>query len=166
MKRLVMWFALTAVTLASGCRGDQGSSPLGGDCGGGADTACRVTFRSLLVAPGQFDGRVIRIEGYLGVSMRFFSLHASKELFDAGVSDEVALRLRGPMQLQEKIFNEYAYTWVSVIGVFKLRKKNGTTDDLLIGELAPPIEVRSLQPLGANQRAEFGEVVLDLEDLN
>ncbi len=70
------------------------------------------------------------------------------------------------MQLQEKIFNEYAYTWVSVIGVFKLRKKNGTTDDLLIGELAPPIEVRSLQPLGANQRAEFGEVVLDLEDLN
>lgn len=92
-------------------------------------------------------------------------LNSSKALFEAGVTDEVAIRLRGPVDVQERIFQEHAYSWVSVIGTFKIRATTGTTEDLLLGELFAPLEVRSLRLPLEVRRHSFDEVILDLEDI-
>lgn len=130
------------------------------------DAACRVTFRALASNPSSFNGRKVRIEGYLGISARLFVLSSSKELFEAGVSDEVSVRIRGPMESQQKIYDQHAYTWVSVTGNFRTRKKDGTTYDLLIGELHAPLEVRSLRFPIPRRRETFDEAALELEDMN
>lgn len=92
-------------------------------------------------------------------------LNSSKELFEAGVTDEVAIRLRGPVDVQKRIFQEHAYSWVSVVGTFKIRATTGTIDDLLLGELFAPLEVRSLRLPLAVGRHSFGDVILNLEDI-
>lgn len=130
------------------------------------DAPCRVSFRALASNPESFNGRKVRIEGYLGISARLFVLSSSKELFDAGVSDEVSVRIRGPMESQQKIYDQHAYTWVSVTGTFRTREKDGTTYDLLIGELHAPIEARSLRAPIPQRRENFDEAALDLGDLN
>ena len=129
------------------------------------DAACRVSFRALASDPASFNGRKVRVEGYLGVSAMLFVLSSSKELFDAGVSDEVFVRIRGPMESQQNIYDQHAYTWVSVTGTFRTREKDGTTYDLLIGELHAPIEARSLRPPIPQRRETFDEAALDLGDL-
>ncbi len=126
--------------------------------------ACRATFRALAEDPHGFDGRRIRVEGYLGVSRALFVLSSSKELFEAGVTDESSIRIRGPMDVQERIFQEHAYSWVSVTGTFKDREKTGTTDDLLLGEIFA-LEVQSLRWPVEVERAAFGDVLLNLEDI-
>ena len=101
----------------------------------------------------------------MAVTRGMFVLTSSKELLEAGMSDEVALRIRGPVDLQRSVFDKHAYTWVSVTGVFSTREKNGTTDDLLLGELNPPLDV---SPLGRGvpfQKQEFKDVLVELEDL-
>jgi hypothetical protein len=99
------------------------------------------------------------------VAGRIFVLSASKELLEAGVSDEIALRIRGPVDLQRSIFDQHAYTWVSIIGVFNVRKKNGTTDDLLLGEISPPLQVAPLRFEIPSRRQEFSEIGVDLQDM-
>lgn len=159
--------ALLLVALTSGCAKDPAVSL---DCPalphGMTDMPCRASFRALANDPAAFDGRRVRMEGYLGVSARFFVLSSSKELFDAGVNDDTRVRIRGPMDSQQKIYDQYAYSWVAVTGTFRIRKKNGTTDDILIGELHPPMEVNALQFPIPHRRETFDEVALELEDLN
>ncbi|HDS1511132.1 hypothetical protein I5U67_12395 [Stenotrophomonas maltophilia] len=135
-------------------------------CGGVMQNACRATFRALAEDPHGFDGRRIRVEGYLGASRALFVLSSSKELFEAGLTDESSIRIRGPMDVQERIFQEHAYSWVSVTGTFKDREKTGTTDDLLLGEIFAPLDVQSLRWPVEVERATFGEVLLNLEDIN
>lgn len=151
--------------LATGCVGESAPSASIEACGASNENACRVTFRRLVEAPESFAGRVVRVDGYLGVKRGFFTLNSSKELFDAGVSDEVSIRIRGSADLQQKIFDEYSYTWVSIIGTFRLKSKNGTVSDLLIGELHPPLEVNSLGYPGSERNQSFNDAALDLEDL-
>jgi hypothetical protein len=105
------------------------------------------------------------MEGYLGESLGMVVLSSSKELVEAGVRDEVSVRIRGPVETQESIFDQHAYTWVSVTGVFNVKEKNGTTDDLLLGQLSPPLAVRSLQFPAPIQKAGFGDIILDMEDI-
>lgn len=126
---------------------------------------CRVSFRALAQGPARFDGRRIRVEGYLGVSRELFVLSSSKELFEAGVTHETSIRIRGPMDVQERIFQKHAYSWVSVAGTFKDREKTGTTEDLLLGEIFAPLEVQSLRWPVEVERATFGDVLLNLEDI-
>lgn len=130
------------------------------------DGACRVSFRALAADPASFNGRKVRVEGYLGVSARLFVLSSSKELFEAGVTDEVFVRIRGPVESQRQIFDQHAYSWVSVTGTLRTREKNGTTDDILIGELHPPVEVKALRLPVPERRESFDEAVIDLGDLN
>jgi len=108
---------------------------------------------------------MIRIEGYLAVSRDLFVLNSSKEFYEAGVTDETSIRIRGPMDVQERIFQEHAYSWVSVIGTFRDREKTGTTEDLLLGEIFAPLEVRPLGLPVEVKRQTFGDVLLDLEDI-
>jgi len=105
------------------------------------------------------------VEGYLGVSRGLFVLNSSKELFEAGVTEETQVRIKGPIDLQRDVFNRYAYSWVSVTGEFRLRKTDGSTDDLLLGEMHAPLDVQSLRVPGPIPRATFGDVSVDLEDL-
>lgn len=154
------WLGLCLVAVCSAAGAASGSG-----CGGSQESACRVTFRSLVESPDRFNGRTVRIEGYLGVSRKIFSIYASKESFEAGISDEVAIRIRGALPVQEKIFREHAYTWVSMVGVFRMRAKTGTTNDVLIGEIFPPFEVRPLQIPGVDPRRGFDEVLIELEDM-
>ncbi|WP_367381719.1 hypothetical protein [Stenotrophomonas cyclobalanopsidis] len=163
MKSVTLWCVLMVAVLTSGCRGDAPASSSA--CGGSQESVCRVTFRSLVESPDLFTGRTVRIEGYLGVSRKFFSIYASKESFDAGISDEVAIRIRGSLPVQENIFREHAYTWVSMVGVFRMREKTGTTNDVLIGEIFPPFEVHPLQVPGVDPQRGFDEVLIELEDL-
>lgn len=135
------------------------------DCGRSAQPACSVSFRAIAQDSQRFDDRSIRIEGYLGVSRELFVLNSSQELFEAGVTDEIAIRLRGPVDVQERIFQEHAYSWVSVVGTFKIRATTGTTEDLLLGELFAPLEVRSLRLPLEVRRHSFDDVILDLEDI-
>ncbi len=114
--------------------------------------------------PRLFDGKSIRVEGYLGVSRGLFVLNSSKELFEAGVTDETQVRI-SPIDLQRDVFNRYAYSWVSVTGEFRLRRTDGSTDDLLLGEMHAPLDVQSLRVPGPIPRATFGDVSVDLEDL-
>lgn len=156
---LVLAFAL------AGCSPVGNPAQQGPACGKRAQPACRVSFRALAQDSHRFDGRSIRIEGYLGVSMGLFVLNSSKELFEAGVTDEVAIRIRGPLDVQERIFKEHAYSWVSLVGTYRVTAKAGTTDDLLLGEIFAPLEVRSIiLPLEV-RRQSFDEVFLDLDDL-
>lgn len=129
------------------------------------ESACRVSFRALAADPASFNGRKVRVEGYLGVSGRLFVLSSSKELFDAGVSDEVFVRIRGPINSQRQMFYQHAYSWVSVTGTFRTKEKNGTTDDILIGELHSPTEVKALRLPIPERRETFDEAVIDLRDL-
>lgn len=113
------------------------------------------------------DSMVVRYvsRGYLGVSTGLFVLNSSKELFEAGVTDEVAIRIRGPIDVQERIFKEHAYSWVSLVGTYRVKAKAGTTDDLLLGEIFAPLEVRSIMSPLELRRQSFDEVFLDLDDL-
>lgn len=131
-----------------------------------AEPYCRVSFPALAQDSHRFDGRLIRIEGYLGVSRDQFVLNSSKELYEAGVTADVAIRIRGPLDVQERIFQEHAYSWVSLAGTFRINtQEDRNTDDLLIGEVFAPLEVQSLTfPLEV-RRQGFGEVLLDLDDL-
>lgn len=135
------------------------------NCGRTVQNACRVTFRALASDASGFNGRMIRIEGYLAVSRDLFVLNSSKEFYEAGVTDETSIRIRGPMDVQERIFQEYAYSWVSVVGTFRDREKTGTTEDLLLGEIFAPLEVRPLGLPVEVKRQTFGDVLLDLEDI-
>ncbi|MBD8694648.1 hypothetical protein [Stenotrophomonas sp. CFBP 13718] len=108
----------------------------------------------------------MRIEGYLVVSAGLFVLSSSKELFDAGVADEVFVRIRGPLDSQRQMYDQHGYSWVSVTGTFKTKERNGTTDDILIGELHPPTEVRALRFPIPRRRETFDEAAIDLKDLN
>lgn len=133
-------------------------------CGGtGSEATCRATFRALAQDVARFEGKKIRIEGFLVVERGLFLLYASRELYEAGVTDEVAVRLRGPVEEQERIFKDHAYSWVSIVGGFRANVRNGTTDDLLLGELHSPLEVRSLRwvPL---KREQFDDVRIDLKE--
>lgn len=134
-------------------------------CGETVQNACRVTFRALASGASGFNGRMIRVEGYLAVSRDLFVLNSSKELYEAGVTDESSIRIRGPMDVQERIFQEHAYSWVSVIGTFRDREKTGTTEDLLLGEIFATLDVRPLGLPVEVKRQTFGEVLLDLEDI-
>lgn len=134
-------------------------------CGEAVQNACRVTFRALANDASGFNGRIIRVEGYLSVSRDLFVLSSSKELYEAGVTDETSIRIRGPMDVQERIFQEHAYSWVSVIGTFRDREKTGTTEDLLLGEIFAPLDVQSLRWPVEVERATFGDVLLNLEDI-
>lgn len=130
------------------------------------ESVCRVSFRALAADPASFDGRKVRIEGYLVVSARLFVLSSSKELFDAGVTDEVFVRIRGPLDSQRQMYDQHGYSWVSVTGTFKTKERNGTTDDILIGELHRPTEVRALRFPIPRRRETFDEAAIDLKDLN
>lgn len=145
---------------------EQEGSVSGLACGQASQPACRVTFRAIAADRHQYDGRIVRIEGYLGVSRGFFVVASSKELYEAGVSDEVEIRIRGRLTDQERIFKESAYSWVSAEGTFKVRKRNGTTDDLLLGELFVAHDVRPLMRGVEFRRQDFGKVVLELDDVN
>lgn len=134
-------------------------------CGVSDRPVCRVSFRALATNPDRYDGRSVRVEGYLGVSRGLFVLSSSEESFEAGVTDETGVRIRGPVDLQRRVFDQHAYSWVSVAGAFRLRKKDESTDDLLLGEIHAPLDVRSLRIPGPVPRAAFEEVALDLEDL-
>jgi len=155
---------LFAVVLL-GCQ--QRSAPIGEnqDCGSTVETPCRASFRSLAASPSSYEGRVVRLEGYLTVERDRFVLYSSKELFEAGVQEEVAVKLRGPIEVQERIFNQHAYSWVSLVGKFMARKTVGTTKDLLLGEVHAPLVVRPLRSLGPPEKRTFGDVILDMEDL-
>lgn len=154
-----------AISVVS-CGDQEGrQTPPAKDCGIGQNPACRVGFRALAATPRLFDGKSIRVEGYLGVSRGLFVLNSSKELFEAGVTDETQVRIRGPIDLQRDVFNRYAYSWVSVTGEFRLRRTDGSTDDLLLGEMHAPLDVQSLRVPGPIPRATFGDVSVDLEDL-
>jgi len=83
-----------------------------------------------------------------------FVLSSSEESFEAGVTDETEVRIRGPVDLQRRVFDQHAYPWVSVGGAFRLREKDASTDDLLLGEIHAPLDVRSLR----NPAQLFGEV--------
>ncbi|MFL4596822.1 hypothetical protein ACJ6WI_06045 [Stenotrophomonas maltophilia] len=135
------------------------------NCGGTLQNACRVTFRALASDASEFNGRIIRIEGYLAVSRDLFVLNSSKEFYEAGVTDETSIRIRGPMDVQERIFQEHAYSWVSVIGTFRDREKTGTTEDLLLGEIFAPLDVHPLGLPVEVKRQTFGDVLLNLEDI-
>lgn len=165
----VLWGNLlllaASATLLVGCGEQAAMSSTGKRCDAYGDSPCRVSFRALASAPQSYGGRVIRMEGYLAVSGRMFVLSSSKELLEAGVSDEVSVRITGPIEEQRAIFDEHAYTWVSVIGRFTVREKDDTTNDLLLGELSAPLEVSPLRFPIPLQRQTFGELSLDLEDL-
>ena len=149
-----------------GCGLQQGGqTPSAKVCGIGQNPVCRVSFRALAATPRLFDGKSIRMEGYLGVSRGLFVLSSSKELFEAGVTDETEVRISGPTDLQRGVFDRYAYSWVSVTGVFRLRRTDGSTDDLLLGEMHAPLDVQSLRIPGPIPKATFGDVSVDLEDL-
>lgn len=134
-------------------------------CGESGQPACRATFRAVAADKHRYDGRSIRIEGYLAVSRDLFVITSSKELYEAGVTDEVAVRIRGRLADQERAFNAHAYTWVSAIGRFKSAGDSGTTTDLLLGELYLTGDMRPLLDDVAFRRQEFKEVVLDLRDI-
>lgn len=133
---------------------------------GSAENPCRATFRALAEDAHRFDGRMVRMEGYLGVSRGNFVLSASKELHEAGVTGEVDVRIRGRLEDQERIFKAYAYSWVVAEGTFRTVKKDGTTQDLLLGDLFVTDQVRPLMAGSEYRRQEFGEVLLELQDLN
>lgn len=155
---------LFAVVLL-GCQ--QRAAPIGEnqDCGSTVETPCRASFRSLAASPSSYEERVVRLEGYLTVERETFVLYSSKELFEAGVQEEVAVKLRGPIEAQERIFNQHAYSWVSLVGKFMARQTDGTTEDLLLGEVHAPLVVRPLRSLGPPAKRTFGDVILDMEDL-
>jgi len=144
---------------------EGGKTPPPKACGIGQNPVCRVSFRALAASPRLFDGKSIRMEGYLGVSRGLFVLSSSKELFEAGVTDETEVRISGPTDLQRGVFDRYAYSWVSMTGVFRLRRMDGLTDDLLLGEMHAPLDVQSLRVPGPIPKATFGDVSVDLEDL-
>ncbi|WP_191850779.1 hypothetical protein [Stenotrophomonas sp. SXG-1] len=150
----------------AGCRHQEGGGePSGKSCGVEGSSTCRVSFRELAATPRLFDGKLVRMEGYLGVSRELFVLSSSKELFEAGVTEETQVRIRGPVDMQQGVFDEYAYSWVSIIGVFRTREADNSTGDLLLGEIHAPLEVRSLRIPGPVPRAKFGDVLVNLEDL-
>lgn len=122
-----------------------------------------MTFRALADNPQPFEGLTLRIEGYLAVSRGLFVLTSSRELFEAGASDEMAIRIRGPMDLQKQIFEQYAYTWVSVTGTYS--STIGIKNEVLLGQIRAPLDVQALRISGPIQRATFGDVLIDLEDL-
>lgn len=163
----ILFTAFIVLTpLAAGC-GHQGEGQVArtATCGVSDRPVCRVSFRALATTPDRYDGRSVRMEGYLGVSRGLFVLSSSKELFEAGVTDETEVRIRGPIDLQSGVFDRYAYSWVSVTGVFRLRRTDGSTDDLLLGEIHAPLGVQSLRVPGPIPKATFGEVSVNLEDL-
>jgi len=135
-------------------------------CGTQHQLPCRASFRALAEKPVHFDGKLVRVEGYLSVERELFLLSSSRELLEAGVTDEVSVRIRGAIETQRDIFEKHAYSWVSVVGTFRVKEKGGTTDDLLIGEIHAPLDVQTLRPIGPPRRASFGEVAVDLDDLN
>jgi hypothetical protein len=138
--------------------------PPPGLCGEVADKViCRATFRALALDPGQYAGKNIRIEGFLVVERGLFVLYSSRELYEAGVTDEVAVRLRGPAGQLERIYKDHAYSWVSIVGEFRVVPRSGTTDDLILGEIRAPLEVRPLRKIGL-RREGFDEILLNLED--
>lgn len=159
-------FLFLACLLAS-CKGavEEGSER-NSACGGAEQSACRVTFRAIAADKHRYDGRSIRIEGYLAVSRDLFVISSSKELYEAGVTDEVAVRIRGPLADQERAFNAHAYTWVSAVGTFRDTADDGTTADLLLGELHITGDMRPLMDGVEFRRQEFKDVVLDLQDIN
>lgn len=164
MTRLLLLLSLCALALAGCADTSRGCTPH--LCGSAREkSACRVSFRALAADPESFNGRKVRIEGYLGVSGRLFVLSSNKELFDAGVSDETFIRIRGNIDSQRQMFDQHAYSWVSVTGTFRTREKNGTTDDILIGELHPPTEVDALVMPIPDRRETFDEAAIDLRDL-
>lgn len=164
MTRLFFVLPLCAISLA-GCA-DTSTSGTPQLCESvPEESACRVSFRALAADPASFNGRKVRIEGYLGVSARLFVLSSSKELFDAGVSDEVFIRIKGNIDSQRQMFDQHAYSWVSVTGTFRTTERNGTTDDILIGELHPPTEVDALLMPIPERRETFDEAAIDLRDL-
>lgn len=156
---------LTVTALAACGAVPEDAAPKPAQCAADEKVACRVAFRGLAEDSSRFDGHAVRVEGYLGVSRGLFVLSSSKELFDAGATDEVALRLRGPVDVQERIFDQFAYSWVAVTGTFRITPRNGTTDDLLLGEIHAPLEVRPLRLPVPVQRETFGDVILDLQDI-
>lgn len=162
-----MSLVFVCLIILTGCEnwgGDAVSPAL--KCGADRQLPCRTSFRALAEKPIQFDGKLVRVEGYLSLARELFLLSSSRELLEAGVTDEVSVRIRGPINTQRDIFEKHAYTWVSVVGTFRVKGKGGTTDDLLIGEIHAPLDVQSLRPIGPLKRASFSEVAVDLEDLN
>ncbi|HGM7285991.1 TPA: hypothetical protein ACKP7V_001798 [Stenotrophomonas maltophilia] len=160
------FMVIVFIFYGAGCRYQEGGgAPSGKTCGVEGSSACRVSFRELAAKPRLFDGKLVRMEGYLGVSRELFVLNSSKELFEAGVTEETQVRIRGPIDLQQSVFDEYAYSWVSIIGVFRTRESDNSTGDLLLGEIHAPLEVRSLRIPGPVPREEFGDVLVNLEDL-
>ena len=81
--QLCVAFFLTISAVGCGLQ-DGGQTPPAKACGIGQNPVCRVSFRALAATPRLFDGKSIRVEGYLGVSRGLFVLSSSKELFEAG----------------------------------------------------------------------------------
>lgn len=81
--RLMVWAVVCACILA-GCEGGSSVAGQPETCGSSQEEPCRVSFRALASDPDSFNGRTIRIEGYLAVAGRKFVLSASKELLEAG----------------------------------------------------------------------------------
>lgn len=167
MKRALKFTVVIFLAIVSaGCGGGVSEArPSYRDCGANQQPACRATFRALIEHGRTLDGKKVRVEGYLSVVRSLFVLNSSKELYEAGVSDELSIRIRGPIDVQREMFAKFAYSWVSVTGTFRLVERVGTTDDLLIGELHAPMQVDSLRIPGPVRKAEFRDVAVDLEDI-
>lgn len=94
---MVATLLLTVAALAACTAVPGDAAPKPAQCAADEKVACRVTFRSLAEHSNRFDGHAVRVEGYLGVSRGLFVLSSSKELFDAGATDEVACACEVPL---------------------------------------------------------------------
>lgn len=91
-----MFLVFVCLIILTGCEnwgGDAVSPAL--KCGADRQLPCRASFRALAEKPVQFDGKLVRVEGYLSVARELFLLSSSRELLEAGVTDEVSVRIRG-----------------------------------------------------------------------
>jgi hypothetical protein len=89
-------------------------------CGGGIDgeAVCQVGGSDLSVMSPRIDGRMIEIIGYLVIDSGMLSIYQNENDYVLGVNTQ-SLRIRAKLIDQKRLFLNYGYGYVKIIGKYK-----------------------------------------------
>lgn len=98
--------------------------------------ACATSFTRILVEPEIYEGKVVAITGFLGVSDGFLVLYPDQNSYALRIEED-ALIVVAPRELKEKFFSDNPYHYVRVFGVFQ----KGAGKQRYHGTLAEPLKI-------------------------
>ncbi|MBB5676594.1 hypothetical protein ABQ039_019225 [Xanthomonas sp. WHRI 6108] len=152
----------------SACRNEGISNIIPPDCIVNAvgEEKCFTTFDRLSEKPGDYDGKVILISGYLVVDRGALSIYSNELDYAHMIFQGNVIIISGPESTQEKVFRNFGYRYVRIQGRFRK-----SVDPLYrryeVGEISLLGDVTELPDrAGAGTREGWEQALIKASDIN